>query len=86
MQIVIRLLLSLVSLATFAATVCAQEPIASPSASAGDTNENIDWPSPDGKFAFLAAYGEDLHTIDLIDRKSEKKLQRIDEADSSQTY
>ena len=80
-QIVIRLLLCLASLAAFAATVCAQEPIASPSASPGDTNENIDWPSPDGKFAFLTAYGEDLHTIDLIDKKSEKKLQRIDEAD-----
>jgi hypothetical protein len=34
MQIVIRLLLCLVSLAAFVATVCAQEPIASPSASA----------------------------------------------------
>lgn len=86
MQIVIRLLLCLASLAAFAAMVCAQEPIASPSASAGDTNENIDWPSPDGKFAFLTAYGEDLHTIDLIDKKSEKKFQRIDEADSSQNY
>jgi hypothetical protein len=86
MQIVIRLLLCLVSLAAFAATVCAQEPIASPSASAGDTKENIDWPSPDGKFAFLTAYGEDLHTIDLIDKKSEKKLQRIGEEDSRQTY
>ena len=41
MQIVIRLLLCLASLAAFAAMVCAQEPIASPSASAGDTNENI---------------------------------------------
>jgi hypothetical protein len=86
MQKVIRLLLCLVSLVASAAAVCAQEPIASPSVFAGDTKENIDWPSPDGKFAFLTAYGEDLHTIDLIDKKSEKKLQRIGEEDSRQTY
>jgi hypothetical protein len=85
MQIVIRLLLCLISLAAVAATVCAQEPIASPSGSAGASKENIDWPSPDGKFAFLTAYGEDLRTFDLIDKKSEKKLQRIGEEDSSQT-
>jgi hypothetical protein len=78
MQIVIRLFLCLVSLAAFAATVCAQES-ASP-------NENIDWPSPDGKFAILTSYGEDLHTIDLIDKKSGKKLQRIREEDSSRAY
>jgi hypothetical protein len=76
MQIVIRLLLCFVSLAAFTATVCAQERIASP-------NENVHWPSPDGKFAFLTFYGEDLHTIDLIDKKSGKKI-RIDEEDSSQ--
>ena len=78
-QIVIRLLLCFVNLAAFAATVCAQGPVASP-------NENIDWPSPDGKFAFLTSYGEDLHVIDLIDKKAGKKLQRISEEDSSQAY
>src|SRR5262249_9551589 len=78
-QIVIRLLLCFVNLAAFAATVCAQAPVASP-------NENIDWPSPDGKFAFLTSYGEDLHVIDLIDKKAGKKLQRIGEEDSSQAY
>jgi hypothetical protein len=77
MQIAIRLLLCFVSSAAFAATVCAQERIASP-------NENIDWPSPDGKFAFLTSYGEDQRTIALIDKKSGKKLQ-IGEEDSSQT-
>jgi hypothetical protein len=77
MQIVIRLLLCLVGLAAFAATACAQAPVVRP-------NENIDWPSPDGKFAFLTSYGEDLHSIDLIDKKSEKKLQRIGEEDSSE--
>ena len=86
MRIFIRLLLCFVGLAAFAATVCAQEPVASPSRSAGGTNENIDWPSPDGKFSFLTSYGEDLHTIDLIDKKSGRKLQRIGEVDSSQTY
>jgi hypothetical protein len=77
-------LLCLVGLVAYAATVCAQEPMASPRAAARDTKGNIDWPSPDGKFAFLAAYGEDLHAIDLIDRKSGKILQRIGEEDSSQ--
>jgi hypothetical protein len=89
MQIVIRLLLCFVGLAAFAATVRAQQPVASPSASAGeqgDTNKNIAWPSPDGKFAFLTSYGEDLRTIDLIDKKSGKNLQRIGEEDSSQAY
>ncbi len=78
MQIVIRLLLCFVSLAAFAATVCAQERIALP-------NENIDWQSPDGKFVFLTSYGEDRRTIELIDKKSGKKL-RIGEEDSSQAY
>jgi hypothetical protein len=65
MQIVFRLLLCLVGLAAFAAAACAQAPVVSPT-------ENINWPSPDGKFAFLTSYGEDLHTIDLIDNKSGK--------------
>jgi hypothetical protein len=81
----IRLLLCLVGLAVSAATACAQQPVAPPAVSAGKTNESIDAPSPDGKFAFLASYGEDPHTIDLIDKTSQKKLQRIAEDDSSQT-
>ena len=79
------ILLCVVGFLASAATVCAEQPIASPDASAGDTKGSIDWPSPDGKFAFLTAHGEDLHTIDLIDKKSQKKLQRIGEEDSSQT-
>jgi hypothetical protein len=86
MQILIPLLLCLAGLVASAATVSAQQPIASPSASAGETKGNIDWPSPDGKFAFLTAYGEYPHTIDLIDKKSQQKLQRIGEEDSSQAY
>jgi hypothetical protein len=87
MQTVIRLLLCFVSLAACPATLYAQGPKASPGASAGaegDANGGIDWPSPDGKFAFVTSYGEDLHTIDLIDKQSRKQLQRIGEEDSSQ--
>lgn len=86
MRIVIRLLFCLVGLVASAATVRAQGSTAPPSASAGDAKGSIDWPSPDGKFAFLTAVGEDLRTVDLIDQKSQKKLQRIGEEDSSQTY
>jgi hypothetical protein len=51
---------------------------------AASPNEDVDWPSPDGKFAFITSYDTDLHTIDLIERKSGKKLQRISEQDWSQ--
>jgi len=43
-------------------------------------------PSPDGKFAFIVSFGEQdssgdrLQIIDLIEKKSEKKMQRIDDA------
>jgi len=87
MQTVIRLLLCFVSLAACSAAVYAQEQGASPGASAGaegGANEGIDWPSPDGKFAFVTSYGDDLHTIGLIDKRSRKQLQRIGEEDSSQ--
>ena len=76
--VVIRLLPCLVvGLMAFAVAVRAQQP-------AAPANEHIDWPSPDGKFAFLTSYGEDLHTVDLIDKASGKKLQQIGEEDSSQ--
>ena len=71
------LLLCLVGATAFAGTVHAGQP-------AGPANEHVESPSPDGTFAFLTSYGEDLHTIDLIEKKSGKKLQRIDEEDSSQ--
>ena len=54
-----------------------------------EKNENEDPdcpPSPDGGFAFVTNYGSDVHTIDLIDKKSGKKLQRIGEEDSEQAY
>jgi hypothetical protein len=46
----------------------------------------VDWPSPDGKFAFRTSYAEYLRTIDLIDNKSGKKLQQIDQVDMSSVY
>lgn len=80
---VARPLLCLVGLVAFAALAYAQQ---EPIASAQDRTENFEWPSPDGKLAFLAAYGEDPRTIDLIDKKSGKKLQRIDEEDTGQAF
>jgi len=71
----IRLLLLLV-LALQGTTARAQQLDAPP-------NRFIDWPSPDGKFAFLTTRGEDENTIDLIDKQSGKKLQRIDASDMS---
>jgi hypothetical protein len=66
-------------------SIGAQEPSPSPSRSSGEernANERCDCPpSPDGKFAFLTSDSEDSYIIDLIDKKSGKKLQRIDEAD-----
>jgi hypothetical protein len=68
------------------------QPNPSPSPSASDgkkSNADEDSecpPSPNGKFAFLTSYGEDLHTMDLIDKKSEKKLQRIAEEDMPGAY
>ncbi|HEU5240221.1 MAG TPA: hypothetical protein VFU37_24010 [Pyrinomonadaceae bacterium] len=71
-------------------SISAQEPSRSPSATTGqeeDANEDSECPpSPDGKFAFRISYGEDLYTIDLIDKASGKVLQRISEEDMSGTY
>jgi hypothetical protein len=84
-------------LGTMLVCISAQTPSASPNASAGEegiADENKDGPescdcpsSPDRKFAFLASDSEDgssgdrLQILDLIEKKSGKKLQRIDEAD-----
>jgi hypothetical protein len=62
---ILRIFLCFTSLATLAAPVCAQTPVAPP-------HENIDWPSPDGKFAFRISY--EAPAIELIDRKSGNKL------------
>jgi len=75
----------------------AEEPSASLAPSVSDTAENttaedttteddatkeVDSPSPDEKFAFLIGRGgEDEPTIDLIDKKTEKVLQHIDDSE-----
>jgi uncharacterized protein YecT (DUF1311 family) len=76
-----------------AETSAATETTAEPSSDVSpgqETNasESCDCPpSPDGKYAFLTSETEkdsfenQLQMIDLIDKKSGKKLQRIDEAD-----
>jgi len=68
-------------------TVSAEESTASPTPSVSDTAENItkevDFPSPDGKFAFLIGHGEYQQSIDLIDKKTEKVLQHIAGEDMS---
>ena len=87
--------------ATIVCTVSAEEPTASPAPSVSDSEEDtttedtteedttkkIDFASPDGKFAFLISHGEDQQTIDLIDKKTEKVLQHIDDLNmGSVTY
>jgi hypothetical protein len=73
--------------AVVASTVSAGQPTASPTASASDTEDDmtkeVDFPSPDGKFAFLIGHGEYQQTIDLIDKKSEKVLRHIADDDMS---
>jgi hypothetical protein len=84
-------------LGTMLVCISAQTPSASPNASASkegiadentDRTERCDCPSsPDGKFAFALSFGQKdsfgdrLQIIDLIDKKSGKKLQRIDDAE-----
>jgi len=80
------------SLAAVVYTVRADEPSPSATPSVSDTeedetSENAGLASPDGKFSFLIDYGEDQKKIDLIDKKTEKVLQRIaDDELSSVTY
>ena len=73
--------------ATIVYTVRAEEPTASPAPSVSDTEDDtrkeVDFPSPDGKFAFLIGHGEYQQTIDLIDKKTEKVLQHIADEDMS---
>lgn len=73
--------------ATTVYAVSAEEPTTSPARSPSDTEHDttkaIDFPSPDGKFAFLIDRGEFQHTIDLIDKKTEKVLQHIADDDMS---
>ena len=83
-------------LGTILISISAQTPSPAPDASAGeqgiadentDRTERCDCPSsPDGKFAFVTsetekdAFEDRLQILDLIEKKSGKKLQRIDDA------
>ena len=83
-------------LGTILISSSAQTPSPSQDASAGeddvaeentDRAEQCDCPSsPDGKFAFVLSFSEKdafedrLQILDLIEKKSGKKLQRIDDA------
>ena len=77
-------------LATIGWPIRAQDATPSPTPSISDneeeTTKKIDFASPDGKFAFLLGRGEDEQTIDLIDKKTEKVLQHIDDQDMSSVY
>jgi hypothetical protein len=87
------IILALLSLSLCASAIGQSAPESSPSSNASpdqedNANKRCDCPpSPDGKFAFLTSYGEEdsfenrPQIIDLIDKKSGKKLQQIDEAD-----
>jgi WD40 repeat protein len=61
----------------------APSPTAVASASDEDATKRIDFASPDGKFAFLLSHAEYDQTIDLIDKKTEKVVQHIDDQDMS---
>jgi len=76
--------------AIFPIIVCtgkAEEPTVSPAPSVSDTEDDAtkeaDFPSPNEKFSFLIGHGEDQKTIDLIDKKTAKVLQRIADDDMS---
>ena len=73
--------------ATIVYTDSAAEPTASPTPSVSgtedDTTKEVDFPSPDGKFAFLLGHGEYQQSIDLIDKKTEKVVQHIAGEDMS---
>jgi hypothetical protein len=83
-------------LGTILISISAQTPSPAPDASTGEegtADENTDHTercgcpsSPDGKFAFVTSdtegdsFGDRLQIIDLIEKKSGQKLQRIDDA------
>lgn len=81
--------------AIFVHAVKAEEPTASPAPSVSDTAadattedttsedaaKELESPSPDGKFAFVMDRGEEEKTIDLVDKKTEKVLQHIDDSE-----
>ena len=89
--------LTIVCVGSMLVFISAQTPSASPDASTDeediadentDRTEQCDCPSsPDGKFAFIPSFGEKdafenrPQILDLIEKESGKKLQRIDDAE-----
>jgi hypothetical protein len=82
----LSLALALVILVAIACPVCAQETAGLPSPAAKEEEKESKSPSLDGKFAFLANYEGDLHTIDLIDPKSKKVVLQVAEEDSEMVH
>jgi hypothetical protein len=85
-----------VSFVAMADSLRAQEQSASPTPSVSEPattsqstgeqeaeKKEVEFPSPDGKFAFLIGRGEYEQTIDLIDKKTSKVLQHIADDDMS---
>jgi hypothetical protein len=72
-------------LGTIGWAIRAQETTPPPTPSTSDNQEDatkeIDFASPDGKFAFLLGHGDPDQTIDLIDKKTEEVVQHIDDED-----
>jgi hypothetical protein len=52
-------------------------------AEANDAAAALDWPSPDGRYAFRTSSAGDSRAIDLVERGSGRQLQRIAEEDTS---
>lgn len=75
-------------LAALLCSIRAQESAPSPMSipAMADEETESEWPSPNGRFAFATNYESNLHTIDLIDAKSKKVLQRIGEEDSEMVH
>ncbi len=70
-------------LVTISGPIRTQAATPSTGANEEDTTKEIKFVSPDGKFAFLVGHGDYEQTIDLIDKKTEKVVQHIDDQDMS---
>jgi len=72
-----KALLGLISVIAIVCSLCAQEP-------REETEKTIEYPSPDGRFAFLFTRPpEGRKTLDVVEKDSGKILHRIVESDES---